>query len=485
MTRMRLGTLVALAIGLAAPAAAQGAAVSYIDGGDAWVSSPDGALKQRLTTDGTTDRPWQAPVQAIDGRTLVVHRDTFEDGSSRPVLHLFGADGKRITANVMPVYSGATIPVYPIGMDVDWNGNAVAYGYSYCGFACNSIYRGFWLTFSDHQSLYPSDPQGQSDALLPTFFGTRVVSVDSGGSLFVQPDVPEAPFTSSYDGWLAAQDINGGAARLRWGRAVAASTGSQVALEYTVTDNASPYGTLEEGVLIGERAGNLPADVGRTCSLTGQGVVNQVSFSPDGKQIAWQDDGGVKVAGAPDLSAGTEACTLTSVPTTLSATGRSPDFGGATLAPQGSGSTPGGSTGSGSSGSGSTGGGGGGTSTGLKVTAPAKASTAVFARGIKLRVTAPAAGRISATATVPARAARRLRARASLTLAADVRGLVSAAKAVKVASGRSTAAAPGPVTLRLKPTAAAKRRAKRLKGVKLTIRVTQGSRSRTLVIRLR
>ncbi len=483
MTRMRLGTLVALAIGLAAPAAAQGAAVSYIDGGDAWVSSPDGALKQRLTTDGTTDRPWQAPVQAIDGRTLVVHRDTFEDGSSRPVLHLFGADGKRITANVMPVYSGATIPVYPIGMDVDWNGNAVAYGYSYCGFACNSIYRGFWLTFSDHQSLYPSDPQGQSDALLPTFFGTRVVSVDSGGSLFVQPDVPEAPFTSSYDGWLAAQDINGGAARLRWGRAVAASTGSQVALEYTVTDNASPYGTLEEGVLIGERAGNLPADVGRTCSLTGQGVVNQVSFSPDGKQIAWQDDGGVKVAGAPDLSAGTEACTLTSVPTTLSATGRSPDFGGATLAPQGSGSTPGGSTGSGSTGGG--GGGGGGTPAGLKVTAPAKVSTAVFARGIKLRVTAPAAGRISATATVPARAARRLRARASLALAADVRGLVSAAKAVKVASGRSTAAAPGPVTLRLKPTAAAKRRAKRLKGVKLTIRVTQGSRSRTLAIRLR
>ena len=81
----------ALAIGLAAPAAAQGAAVSDIDGGDAWVSSPDGALKQRLTTDGTTDRPWQAPVQAIDGRTLVVHRYTFEDGSSRPVLHLFGA----------------------------------------------------------------------------------------------------------------------------------------------------------------------------------------------------------------------------------------------------------------------------------------------------------------------------------------------------------------------------------------------------------
>ena len=190
MTRMRLGTLVALAIGLAAPAAAHGAAVSYIDGNEAWVASPDGSLKQQLTSGGTTDRPWQAPVQAIDGRTLVVHRDTFEDGSTRPVLHLFGADGKRITANVMPVYSGATIPVYPIGMDVDWNGDAVAYGYSYCGFACNSIYRGFWLTFSDHQSLYPSDPQGQSDALLPTFFGTRVISVDSGGSLFVQPDVP-------------------------------------------------------------------------------------------------------------------------------------------------------------------------------------------------------------------------------------------------------------------------------------------------------
>ena len=42
-----------------------------------------------------------------------------------------------------------------------------------------------------------------------------------------------------------------------------------------------------------------------------------------------------------------------------------------------------------------------------------------------------------------------------------------------------------PVTLRLKPTAVAKRKATRLKGVRLTIRVVQGSSTRTLTVRLR
>jgi hypothetical protein len=64
----------------------------------------------------------------------------------------------------------------------------VAYGYSYCGFACGSSYRGYWLTFSDNQGAYPSNPQGQSDSYFPTFYGERIVSSDSGGSIFVQPD---------------------------------------------------------------------------------------------------------------------------------------------------------------------------------------------------------------------------------------------------------------------------------------------------------
>jgi len=119
--------------------------IAYNDGHNLWYSSADGARKVQLTAGGSEDASWQVPSQGRDGKTVVVHRDTFEGGAKRPVLYLYGADGRLVTANVMPVYSGAIGgAVYPIGLDMDWNSNAVAYGYQYCGFACQSLYRGYW-----------------------------------------------------------------------------------------------------------------------------------------------------------------------------------------------------------------------------------------------------------------------------------------------------------------------------------------------------
>jgi hypothetical protein len=193
--------LLAGAAAVGGASAAKAASVAYIDGNNAYLSSPDGKSKYQLTTGGDADHPWQVPSQGPDGKTVVVHQDAF-DGGHRPVLYLYGANGKLATANVMPVYSGANFPIYPIGLDMDWKSQAVAYGYSYCGFACGSSYRGYWLTFSDNQGAYPSNPQGQNDSYFPTFYGERIVSSDSGGSIFVQPDDPNAPFVNTYQGWL-------------------------------------------------------------------------------------------------------------------------------------------------------------------------------------------------------------------------------------------------------------------------------------------
>ena len=164
--RLLLSLLAAALLALTVAAPASASSVAYIDDHNLWFSSPDGARKVQVTTGGDTSSSWMFPSQGRDGKTVVVKHGA---------LYLYGPDGKLVTVNVMPKYAGTASAVYPLGLDMDWNSNAVAYGYQYCGFACNSLYKGFWLTFSDNQGAFPSDPQGQSDAFNPTFYKTRVV----------------------------------------------------------------------------------------------------------------------------------------------------------------------------------------------------------------------------------------------------------------------------------------------------------------------
>jgi hypothetical protein len=457
--RLLLSLLAALVVALAVAAPASASSVAYIDGNDLWYSSPDGSRKVQITSGGTADAAWQQPSMGRDGKTVVVHRDTFEGGSKRPVLYLYGPTGKLVTANVMPVYSGAIGgAVYPIGLDMDWNSNAVAYGYQYCGFACQSLYRGYWLTFSDNQGAYPTNPQGASDAFNPTFYGTRVVSSDSGGRIFVQPDVPEAPFTSSYQSWLSADD-------LYLSRAEVSPANNQVAVEWSQDSGA-------RGIVIAQHDGTVPGGLVAQCDLGTAANPGGLTFSPDGSQMAWHDDEGVKVAGVPNLAAGTSACSLTGPARVISATGKAPSFGGADVgAVSGGGSGPGGAQ-AGGAGSGSGGQAAGGTKT-LKLQLPLKATRAAFAKGITLKVTAAKAGRIDGSASIPAKLAKKLglrgRARAAQISAIGH----SAAAATVVARGKATAKGAGVVKLKLKPTKAAKRAAKKMRKVTLTIKVSQ------------
>jgi hypothetical protein len=451
-----------LCVLVAAPAGAS--SVAYIDNNNVVLSSPDGSKKFQMTTNGTADSKWSYPSQGPDGKTVAV---LGASGTSSKVLYLFGPDGKEVTANVMPVYSGALIPVYPIGLDMDWKSQAVAYGYSYCSSypsVCGTVYQGFWLTFSDNQGLYPSDPQGQSDAHLPTFFGERVIYSDSGGSLFIQPDVPEAPFTSSYQGWIG-NDPN-----LFLARGAAAQTGRQVGIEWSSRNDSS------SGILVGQHQGTLPSTVDSLCDLPVVGESGNVSFSPDGQFVAWADAEGVKVAGAPNLAAGTQACTLSSPVRVLSATGTSPDFGGADVARiLGDGNGPGPGPGSGGS---------------LTAKAKGKPTYRTFLKGkLAIVVNAVGAGRVDASASLARKLAKRIGIGATAStsvraLAAGRRGL-AAANAVVVGRGHKSAAQAGAVTIKLKPTKAAKRAGRKLKGKKLAVSVSQGPARGKLSVKLR
>ena len=466
----------ALLVALLAAVPAGAASVAYIDGHNLWLSSPDGSQKFQMTQGGTEDASWNFPSQGPDGTTVVSHRDTFEGGSKRPVLYRYGADGKLDIANVMPVYAGATVPVYPITLDMDWKSNAVAYGYSYCGFACQSVYRGYWLTFSDQQGAFPSDPQGQSDAYNPTFYGTRVVSSDSGGNIFVQPDVAEAPFTNSYQGWI------GHAEGYYLSRAEVSPTQNLVAIEWSRSSDSA------EGIVIARHQGTVPSDIADACDVPTVGASGNLTFSPDGTQMAWQDGEGVKVAGVPSLAAGTATCTLTAPPRVISASGRTPHFGGADVA-----AIIGAAGGSGPGGSGAAGGGTGG-SGGSGGGSREAAQGAPLRQGHAGRVRQGPHDQGRRRARRPGRRLRRRAGQGRPQAAPQGRCERGPDREPRRRGRRDRRRGPRAhdrqgaaqtVKLRLRPTKAAKRAAKRLRKVTLTVKVSQAGATGTAKIKLR
>jgi hypothetical protein len=58
-------------------------------------------------------------------------------------------------------------------------------------------------------------------------------------------------------------------------------------------------------------------------------------------------------------------------------------------------------------------------------------------------------------------------------------------KPVVVATGSATAKAAGKVTIKLKLNAAGRKKAKKLKGARLTLKITQAGRSTTKTVKLR
>jgi hypothetical protein len=98
-----------------------------------------------------------------------------------------------------------------------------------------------------------------------------------------------------------------------------------------------------------------------------------------------------------------------------------------------------------------------------KVTTKALGAT----RGLPVKVKVATAGKVKLVATVPAARMGRK------------------GKPVVIATGSKTAARAGTLTIKLRLTAAARKRLKRLKGARMTLRITQGGRTSSRKITLR
>jgi hypothetical protein len=181
--------------------------------------------------------------------------------------------------------------------------------------------------------------------------------------------------------------------------------------------------------------------------------------------VAWSDDEGLKVAGTP--TTGTDdLCPMSTAPVMIAPKGASSaSIGPANVAaflpptppPPGGG------------GNGPTGGLPPATSAPAAPTAavPARVTRAALTKGVSITVTTAAPGKVTLTATVPAKALGRK------------------GKPVTIAGGSGTARAAGILKIKLKLNKTGRKQVKRLKGKKATLKIAQGTTSTTKTITLR
>ena len=239
-----------------------------------------------------------------------------------------------------------------------------------------------------------------------------------------------------------------------------AANGQLIAVEQEQWDAGSQ--TIGKIFLIAaqgvDQAPTFPADV--DCQMPAEGIATGASLSADATRIAWTDDGGLKVAGAPTSSP--DPCELTPPPVVISPTASQGAIGGTNVAAflPTSGQPPTGGPPSGGPPSGGP--------AALVATVPRRVTVKALARakGVLIKVRVTRAGKVKLSGSVPAKVLR-------------------SSRSIVVATGSTTARRAGTVTVRLRLTTAARKKRSRLKGARMTLRVTQGRLSTTKRFTLR
>lgn len=434
MVRPMRGLLVVIVVtaGLTLPGAVQAASVAYVDGGGVWVSKLDGSRKVMLADASSppVDAAEFRDVTAADSGRIVGVRRPGTSSSQYSWFQVFEPDGSSGAQGALRKTGNWSTYAYPLGFDITADGESIVYGYS--ASSCCPYSFG-WGTYVTTISAAAADPFELDGPQYPSVVGNRIVANRDDNATYLQ-DAVNAPRAFNFTQW--SDSFKGARANgYKLGRTDVAANGTLAAGEFVNRDLTPPGG----GVLVYSIASPGGALTGAIrCDLPAQGMASDVSISQDAKLLAWRDDGGVKVAGAPTGQVaqpdGSSICTLGSAPIVISATGTKPSIGGANvdvLSPPAPGTgtkTPSGS-------------------------APASesVSTKQLARGFTLTVRVRAAGRVTLTMTVPAKRLGR-------------RG-----KPIVVAAGRTTARKAGKATVKLRLNTTGRRKLKQLKGARLTL----------------
>lgn len=413
--------------------------VAYIDGGQVWISTLDGASKRSLSGPSPDAKVWTETAQAENGTVIGVRREPGKIGTLN-ATQLWGPDGSTIGYGSLTAKPGRNSYAYPVTLNLTPDGKIVTYGYAnWSGFGLETKYEfGTYAEGSSNWYLEPFDIEGRESG---TLSGNRLVA-RTGNSAVIQSATGQPPYSKEFAGWFSVNGLQ---------RVDVSANGQVVAIEIDIgpTDALAMYPATGLGSALNEELG---------CDLPTQGDAGEVSLSADGTTMAWHDARGVVVAGTPVWFATPEAatCKLSSPPVVISATGKMPSLGGSTAAvpPSTGGGGGGGTTPGGGAPPASTpappkkdGDKGDGGKDGAPIVSPVpkavKASS--LAQGLPVAVKVAKAGQVTAVGKVGSQV---------------------------VAKGAVKAKRAGKVTLRLKATSAWSKRLRQLVGKTLKITVT-------------
>lgn len=285
--------IMSFAVVLMNAGSALAANISYIGSdGNVWRMSPDGALKEKLTGDGTKEARYKTPSQENDGTVVAVRR---ADAASSTAFAYFlrPSDKKLINSWILPKTGAGSFAPFNGGV-ISPEGGAFFYDWSY--FDC-------WTNpcSSDFKVSVITGPGVTNPCL---------VNCHSG---FFRPRwIPGTPYAGFVDDHLQGVWVQGeGQAEPRFWLGFQDTTSGNVE-SFDISAGKSVIETTPED---GERSefsfwdnnGTPPAgNPAIRCSVAG--VAKSPAYprlSPDGTQVTWQDTDGVYVAPVPAQTGGT------------------------------------------------------------------------------------------------------------------------------------------------------------------------------------
>jgi hypothetical protein len=204
----------------------------------------------------------------------------------------------------------------PLSLDLTSNGKVVVYGYQYFtyNYPVSDLESGTSVKSVTASYLNPINIEGEE---WPTAVGTRIVASQQNVFAGVQK-ASNAPFGDDFSGWFS---VDGTGYNLQRTDVAANKKVAVAELDPAASDSNDP------SVLLASRISGLGGStLAGACLLPSKGDAENASLSQDGKSIAWEDDRGVVVGGAPTFG-GSDVCKLTRGAKVIAKGGTFPSIG--------------------------------------------------------------------------------------------------------------------------------------------------------------